>query len=37
MLEPAYIKWGEDWIIPEQEFEKLEANLQDVDLFSVCH
>jgi len=33
MLKPVYIEWGKDWIVPEREFKKLEADLQDVDLF----
>lgn len=35
LLEPVKIEWRDDWVVPEEEFGKLEADLEDVDLFVI--
>jgi len=35
VLEPVYIEYGDDWIIGEKEFKKLEADLEEADLYLV--
>ena len=37
VLEPVYMEWGDDWVIPEEEFKKLEGDLKEVDLFLISH
>jgi len=36
VLEPVYIEFGDDWIIGEKEFKKLEADLEETDLYLVA-
>lgn len=36
ILDPICLEWGEDWIMPESEFEKLKSDLHEVDLFLVA-
>ena len=32
LLEPVYIEWGDDFILPQAELTKLESDVQDADL-----
>ena len=36
ILKPIYMEWGKDWIIPKKEFEKLEDDVDNVDLFLIA-
>ena len=35
LLDPVKIKWKDNWIIPEEEIRKLQADLEEVDFFLV--
>ncbi len=35
LLDPTIIEWGEDWIIPRKELEKLDRDSRDADLFLI--
>jgi len=37
LLEPVYIEYGEDFVVSEEEFKKLEPELQDTDLFLLSY
>ena len=37
LLEPVYMEYGEDFVVSEREFEKLEPDLQNVDLFLLSY
>ena len=37
LLEPVYIEYGEDFVVSEKEFKKLEPDLQNVDLFLLSY
>ena len=36
ILKPAYVEHGDDWIVKEKEFEKLESDFEEVDLYLVA-
>jgi len=36
LLDPTIIEWGEDWVIPEGELEKLDSASNEVDLFLIA-
>jgi len=35
LMDPVVLEWGEDWIIPEKELEKLDKDSSSVDLFLI--
>jgi hypothetical protein len=37
LLDPAYMEYGEDFTVPEEEFEKLEGDIDDVDIFLLSY
>jgi len=36
MLEPAFIEWSEDWVVPEEELDKVKGDIGETDLFLVA-
>lgn len=37
LLDPVYIEYGEDFTVPEEQFEKLEEDLEEVDIFLLSY